>query len=285
MPSIAVASPAALARHARSQRASTSTPRACHPSPHRHRDNEKRISVVTRGGGGHAFDRLVFNQGGAYDAPDYSEAERALDAFWLEQGVREEAYRARLVALGVVDDGESGDDTKNKETSITELYKDPSQLRSSLDHLSTLFPGVNVAEMCWKEPRVLLQDPKLIAKSIITLRFALPKSDVLKILHGQPKLLLSDNAKCAVAAANALQLFFPKTEISAVADVEPSLLTVECDVLGRLERLQNMKSLPKSVGVFVDGEVGSRNAILFAKVFLEETKAWEGVDDFEGQKY
>jgi hypothetical protein len=185
-----VAPPAAAARHDRSQSTSTSTPRrAFVPSQGRGESPHPRI-VLAHGGGGHAFDRLVKDQGGVYDAPDYDEHERALDQFWLARGVREEAYRARLVAQGYASDEEntSRDQSKHREnaSSIAELYKDPDRLAAALLHVQALFPGTNVAEMCWKEPKVLLEDPARLAKSAVTLRFALPNRCVFPVYHVPP---------------------------------------------------------------------------------------------------
>ena len=119
------------------------------------------------------------------------------------------------------------------------------------------------------------------------LTLSLSLSDVLKIVSGEPKLLLADNALLAVAAARALQREFPKIDVSAVADVEPSLLTQECDVLGRLERLKRQEKKGdrfknKSLSVFVTGAAGSKNATLFAKVFLEATNGGAEMHESEG---
>lgn len=273
----AAATPGDAVRRARSLAASTSAPRARVPPARR--GEEKRTRV--RGTGGHAFDRLVRDQNHAFDAPAYDEAEAALDAFWLARGVREEAYRARLVAQGAPrDDAPDGDASHD----FSSLYRDPERLSRALLRLQTLFPESNVAEMCWKEPGVLRVSPRDVAASLVTLRFALPGSDVVKIVQGQPRLLLGENAARAGAAAAALRRAFPKIDVSAVADVEPSLLTPECDVPGRLERLERLRSkgkLSPSVAVFTEGGTGARNATLFAKVFLEETRS--GAESHETQ--
>lgn len=273
----AAATPGDAVRRARSLAASTSAPRARVPPARR--GEEKRTRV--RGSGGHAFDRLVRDQNHAFDAPAYDEAEAALDAFWLARGVREEAYRARLVAQGAPrDDAPDGDASHD----FSSLYRDPERLSRALLRLQTLFPESNVAEMCWKEPGVLRVSPRDVAASLVTLRFALPGSDVVKIVQGQPRLLLGENAARAGAAAAALRRAFPKIDVSAVADVEPSLLTPECDVPGRLERLERLRSkgkLSPSVAVFTEGGTGARNATLFAKVFLEETRS--GAESHETQ--
>ena len=263
----AAVTPGDAVRRARSLAASASTPRA-RVSPAR-RGEEKRTRV--RGSGGHAFDRLVRDQNHAFDAPAYDEAEAALDAFWLAMGVREEAYRARLVAQGAPRDHTTDRDADHD---FSSLYRDPERLSRALLRLQTLFPESNVADMCWKEPDVLCASPRDVAASLVTLRFALPGSDVVKIVQGQPRLLLGENAARAGAAAAALRRAFPKIDVSAVADAEPSLLTPECDVLGRLGRLERLRSkdeLSPSVAVFAEGGAGARNATLFAKVFLEET--------------
>ena len=102
----AAATPGDAVRRARSLAASTSAPRARVPPARRGKEKRTRV----RGSGGHAFDRLVRDQNHAFDAPAYDEAEAALDAFWLARGVREEAYRARLVAQGAPrDDAPDGD--------------------------------------------------------------------------------------------------------------------------------------------------------------------------------
>ena len=72
-----------------------------------------------------------------------------------------------------------------------------------------------------------------------------PGADVEKIVRGQPRLLLGENASVAGAAAAAPRRAFPKVDVSAVADVEPSLLTPECDVPGRLRRLERLRSKGK----------------------------------------
>ena len=279
MPCVACAAamPAAAARRARSLGASTSVPGGRQPPARR---EEKRTRV--RGGGGHAFDRLVRDQNHAFDAPVYDEAESALDAFWLARGVREEAYRARLVAQGALRDETSNLDSRKID--VSSLYRDPERLSRALLRLQALFPETNVAEMCWKEPAVLRASPRHVAASLVTLRFALPGSDVVKIVQGQPRLLLEDNAGFATEAAKALRAYFPEIDVSAVAELEPSLLTPECDVPGRLRRLEGLRRNGKvspSVDAFVRGGAGSKNAVFFAKVFLEETRS--GAETHENQ--
>ena len=156
----AAATPGDAVRRARSLAASTSAPRARVPPARR--GEEKRTRV--RSSGGHAFDRLVRDQNHAFDAPAYDEAEAALDAFWLARGVREEAYRARLVAQGA-----PRDDTGRRDAhhDVSSLYRDPERLSRALLRLQTLFPGSNVAEMCWKEPDVLRVSPRDIAASLV----------------------------------------------------------------------------------------------------------------------
>lgn len=50
--------------------------------------------------GGNHFRNLINSQGGRFDHPEHDEAEAALDAFWLKRGVKEQAYRSRLVDMG-----------------------------------------------------------------------------------------------------------------------------------------------------------------------------------------
>lgn len=51
-----------------------------------------------RAGGSH-FEKLIKQQGTHYDSK-HDETEEALHAFWLSRGVKEEAYRSRLVGMG-----------------------------------------------------------------------------------------------------------------------------------------------------------------------------------------
>lgn len=77
---------------------STSTPTSTWRRPFGRRGNA--ALQPCRAGGSH-FDRLIKKQGGAYDSSlKQNEEEAALDAFWLSRGVKEEAYRSRLVGMG-----------------------------------------------------------------------------------------------------------------------------------------------------------------------------------------
>ena len=58
-------------------------------------------AVLCRGGGSN-FDNLIKQQGTKYSpaSTPRDEVDAALDAFWLGRGVKEEAYRARLIGMG-----------------------------------------------------------------------------------------------------------------------------------------------------------------------------------------
>lgn len=49
--------------------------------------------------GGSHFEKLIKQQGTHYDSK-HDETEEALHVFWLSRGVKEEAYRSRLVGMG-----------------------------------------------------------------------------------------------------------------------------------------------------------------------------------------
>lgn len=104
----------------------------------------------------------------------------------------------------------------------------------------------------------------------------MPALDMPKIVQGQPGLLLRDVGEMAAAVA-AMQTEFPTVNVARAVETEPILLTADCDVPGRLERLAEMKSqpggLPPSLATFYEGGLGSTNTQLFVKVFLEETRS------------
>ena len=86
--------------------------------------------------------------------------------------------------------------------------------------------------MMWKEPEVLRLPLRHVATQLVSLRWAMPRVDVNKIVQGQPGLLLRDIGEAA-AAVKALQDEFPSVDVSQVIETEPSLLTADCDVPGR----------------------------------------------------
>ena len=156
------------------------------------------------GKGGSHFDKLIKEQGGQYNASAKRDAEEAaLHAFWLNRGVREEAYRQRLVGMGAsaavnVSVRHSHHTLplaltiplslsrhpktlsswhplnhraeRNPSRQERDLYRNPDCLSHRLDRLQALFPGINVAEMAWKEPRVLQLPLKRIAAQLVSLR-------------------------------------------------------------------------------------------------------------------
>jgi hypothetical protein len=204
----------------------------------------------------------------------------ALDAFWRARGVRERAYRERLLAHATEDDGRED-----------ELYGDPARLAVALDRLQSYFPreeekdknkdgararAVDVAAMCWKAPGILRLPPKHVAAQLVSLRWALPDLDVPKIVEAQPGLLLRDVGACAEAVA-LLRREFPLVDAVAVVETEPGVLAEECDVRARIERLRAARAngrLSPSAEMFYDGEgLGCANPALFAKVFLEESRS------------
>lgn len=72
---------------------------------------------------------------------------------------------------------------------------------------------------------------------------------------------------------------FPAVDVGAVVVREPCLLTAECELTRRLKRLAELRRrdrLSPSMRIFYDGSDGSGNAMLFAKVFMEETKPHDG---------
>ena len=63
--------------------------------------------------------------------------------------------------------------------------------------------------------------------------------------------------------------------VARVVETEASLLTAECDVPARLRRIRDRRArgiTAPSLDIFYEGGVGCRNAMLFAKVFLEESR-------------
>lgn len=217
--------------------------------------------------GGDAFDRLVRAQPPELLASTHASARlEALDAFWRARGVRERAYRERLLAHATEDDGRED-----------ELYGDPARLAVALDRLQSYFPrAVDVAAMCWKAPGILRLPPKHVAAQLVSLRWALPDLDVPKIVEAQPGLLLRDVGVCAEAVA-LLRREFPLVDAVAVVETEPGVLAEECDVRARIERLREARAngrLSPSAEMFYDGEgLGCANPALFAKVFLEESRS------------
>ena len=224
--------------------------------------------VGVRVGGSH-FDRLVERQAGKYASPlREDETSAALDAFWASRGVREQAYRARLVNMGT---------SLASNVAERDLYRNPDRIGHSLDRLQRLFPKVNVADMMWKEPEVLRLTLRDAAAQMTALRFALPPdADLPKLVSAQPGLLLAD-VRAVGDALKALAEEFPRVDVGKVVQTEPSLLTESCDVLGRLKRLRRVVETrggvpPPSMAIFYDGGPGCSNPTLFAKVFLEETR-------------
>lgn len=248
--------PGVSARASSGLAASTSSRRCGGVPPHAR--TLPRGDATRARGGGDAFDRLVRQQGPEYTAPDCVGLDAALDHLWLSRGVREKAYRARLVAMASRD----------------RLYGDPARLAVALDRLQSLFPDSVAAAMCWKEPDVLHLPLKHVAAQLVSLRYALPDVDVPKIVEGQPGLLLRDVGACADVVRR-LRREFPSVDVARVVETEPSLLTAECDVPARLARVRDRRArgiTAPSLDVFYDGGVGCRNAMLFAKVFLEESR-------------
>ena len=224
------------------------------------------------GGGGRNFTRLVQQQGDVCAASEYppDSEEARLDEFWRSRGVRERAYRERLVGMGA---------TLASEVAGRSLYRNPDVLGHRLDRLQTVFPGVDVAQMMWKSPAVIQLPIRTIVSRFVSLRWALVGvGDVAKIVEGQPGILLRHTGEIAAEMA-ALKAEFPEVNVGAAVQREPSLLTAECDVTRRLERLAELRkrgALSPSMRLFYDGGDGSGNAMLFAKVFMEETKPHDG---------
>lgn len=224
------------------------------------------------GGGGRNFSELVSQQGDVCAASRYepdSEEER-LDEFWRSRGVREQAYRERLVRMGA---------TLASEVAGRSLYRNPDILGHRLDRLQTVFPGMDVAQMMWKSPDVVKLPIKTVVSRFVSLRWTLTNvGDVSTIVEGQPGILLRHAGEIAAEMA-ALANEFPAVDVGAVVVREPCLLTAECELTRRLKRLAELRRrdrLSPSMRIFYDGSDGSGNAMLFAKVFMEETKPHDG---------
>mmetsp|Transcript_13157 Transcript_13157/g.36064 ORF Transcript_13157/g.36064 Transcript_13157/m.36064 type:complete len:345 (+) Transcript_13157:103-1137(+) len=224
------------------------------------------------GGGGRNFSELVSQQGDVCAASRYepdSEEER-LDEFWRSRGVREQAYRERLVRMGA---------TLASEVAGRSLYRNPDILGHRLDRLQTVFPGMDVAQMMWKSPDVVKLPIKTVVSRFVSLRWTLTNvGDVSTIVEGQPGILLRHSGEIAGEMA-ALANEFPAVDVGAVVVREPCLLTAECELTRRLKRLAELRRrdrLSPSMRIFYDGSDGSGNAMLFAKVFMEETKPHDG---------
>ena len=184
--------------------------------------------------------------------------------------VREQAYRERLVRMGA---------TLASEVAGRSLYRNPDILGHRLDRLQTVFPGMDVAQMMWKSPDVVKLPIKTVVSRFVSLRWTLTNvGDVSTIVEGQPGILLRHAGEIAGEMA-ALANEFPAVDVAAVVTREPCLLTAECELTGRLKRLAELRRrdrLSPSMRIFYDGSDGSGNAMLFAKVFMEETKPHDG---------
>ena len=224
------------------------------------------------GGGGRNFSELVSQQGDVCAASRYQpdSQEERLDEFWRSRGVREQAYRERLVRMGA---------TLASEVAGRSLYRNPDILGHRLDRLQTVFPGMDVAQMMWKSPDVVKLPIKTVVSRFVSLRWTLTNvGDVSTIVEGQPGILLRHSGEIAGEMA-ALANEFPAVDVGAVVVREPCLLTAECELTRRLKRLAELRRrdrLSPSMRIFYDGSDGSGNAMLFAKVFMEETKPHDG---------
>jgi len=224
------------------------------------------------GGGGRNFSELVSQQGDVCAASRYEpdSEEEKLDEFWRSRGVREQAYRERLVRMGA---------TLASEVAGRSLYRNPDMLGHRLDRLQTVFPGMDVAQMMWKSPDVVKLPIKTVVSRFVSLRWTLTNvGDVSTIVEGQPGILLRHSGEIAGEMA-ALANEFPAVDVGAVVIREPCLLTAECELTRRLKRLAELRRrdrLSPSMRIFYDGSDGSGNAMLFAKVFMEETKPHDG---------
>ena len=184
--------------------------------------------------------------------------------------VREQAYRERLVRMGA---------TLASEVAGRSLYRNHDMLGHRLDRLQTVFPGMDVAQMMWKSPDVVKLPIKTVVSRFVSLRWTLTNvGDVSTIVEGQPGILLRHSGEIAGEMA-ALANEFPAVDVGAVVTREPCLLTAECELTRRLKRLAELRRrdrLSPSMRIFYDGSDGSGNAMLFAKVFMEETKPHDG---------
>ena len=113
--------------------------------------------------------------------------------------------------------------------------------------------------MIWKEPNLIHVDPKHVVARLVALRSQLPPDvDVRKVIEGNPGVLLLDEvaAAAAAAAAKELQTEFPAVNVCRLLEVEPYLLSADCDVPRRLRRFAVEDRMPASLQTFYGGGVG-----------------------------
>jgi hypothetical protein len=178
---------------------STSTPTSTWRRPFGRRGNA--ALQPCRAGGSH-FDRLIKKQGGAYDSSlKQNEEEAALDAFWLSRGVKEEAYRSRLVGMGaalassVSARGGGGGKGRGRATSIdvTSLFF-PFTHTTSFSYKSSMTCAVLTA--CFKEltnpspqERELYRNPDRLGHSLDRLQTLFPDINVAEMMWKEPAVL------------------------------------------------------------------------------------------------
>mmetsp|Transcript_37857 Transcript_37857/g.52570 ORF Transcript_37857/g.52570 Transcript_37857/m.52570 type:complete len:278 (-) Transcript_37857:2-835(-) len=161
-----------------------------------------------------------------------------LDKFWRKEGVREEVHRRALVDanLKVFKNG----------TPLPLLMQ---LMKLRIQRLQVLLPGIDVAKMLWKEPRLLEVDLVESCRRLVDLHNALPGINLPLMVRQEPSLVVrADVVELVTKSLARLQTLLPRVDTLRMVKEHPSILftDVECGIK-RLKELKSSHEIDKMV--------------------------------------
>jgi len=159
----------------------------------------------------HVWAALLGRRGGVGALDDDERVDRSarLKLFWKEVGLREEDAVAMVC--------------KAREEP---LYANVGLLRRKVERLRMLLPNADVAQMAWREPRVLAFDAAQAPMRLLALSRMLPNVNVVRLFEKQPSLLLDEGFETNIRRCLAtLETFTPYgVDLYSLLEEWPELL-------------------------------------------------------------
>lgn len=159
----------------------------------------------------HVWAALLGRRGGvgALDEDERVDQSARLKHFWKEVGLREEDAVAMV-----------------RKAREEPLYANVGVLRRKIERLKTLLPQADVAQMVWREPRILAFDAAQAPMRLLALGRMLPNVNVVCLFEKQPSLLLDEGFETNIRRCLAtLETFTPYgVDLYSILEDWPELL-------------------------------------------------------------
>ena len=212
----------------------------------------------------HEFRHSVAGGASQINNGEFGASEEEMRAFWKARGHSDEvvdriAQRAATVG-GVFGDPETLEarlaaltgmlvvvpEERILQTCADTLAYRPETTRRKLDVLSQILPKVDVLQMIYLRPKLLIRSANFLTTRCTSILGLLPRGDMVNLIGSRPDLLLVSPPELQKRAAIILKLYSRMTIIRWEREHATNMLMTPSDKLSRLELVDSLTSKLRS---------------------------------------